>query len=159
MSHNNWRCQSGLAKSGGYQAGDVLLTAGPPGQHGRRGYGLCPWIIYGGTVVLHHPFEPALLLKQMVMEKVKYTLLVPAVLNLILKHPLAQGVDLSSVRAITVDRHRRLSGLSRNSKSGGTSTSATFGARTKARVLFRASRKCPIWKCGWIHCPATVRRG
>jgi non-ribosomal peptide synthetase component E (peptide arylation enzyme) len=38
----------------------------------------------------------------MVEERIQYTLLVPAVVNLILKHPAAQGVDLSSIRVITV---------------------------------------------------------
>ena len=102
MSHNNWRCQSGLAISGGCHPGDVMLTAGPLVNMAAVGTVYVPWIIYGGTVVLHHPFDPALLLKQLVSEKIQYTLLVPAVLNLILKHPLAQGVDLSAVRSITV---------------------------------------------------------
>ncbi|MFH1134908.1 MAG: class I adenylate-forming enzyme family protein [Pseudomonadota bacterium] len=102
LSHNNWRCQASLAVSGGALPGDVMLTAGPLVNMGAVGTVLIPWMVYGGTVVLHHPFEPALLLKQLAAENIQYTLLVPAVLNLILKHPLAQGVDLSSIRSITV---------------------------------------------------------
>ena len=102
LSHNNWRCQSALAATGGAEPGDIMLTAGPMVNMGAVGTVFVPWIVYGGTVVLHHPFEPALLLKQLATENIQYTLLVPAVLNLILKHPLAQGVDLSSIRAITV---------------------------------------------------------
>ena len=36
-----------------------------------------PWLLQGGTMVLHHPFDPMLLLKQMVTEKINYTLLYP----------------------------------------------------------------------------------
>lgn len=102
LSHNNWRCQSGLAAAGGVKPGDTMLTAGPLVNMASIGTVFVPWILYGGTMVLHHPFDPALLLKQMVAEKINYTLLVPAVVNLILKHPLAAGVDLSSIRSITV---------------------------------------------------------
>jgi acyl-CoA synthetase (AMP-forming)/AMP-acid ligase II len=102
LSHNNWRCQSSLAVAGGASPGDVMLTAGPLVNMASVGTVYVPWLLFGGTVILHHPFDPVLLLKQMVAEKIQYTLLVPAVVNLILKHPLAQGVDLSSVRSITV---------------------------------------------------------
>ncbi len=102
LSHNNWRCQSSLALAGGAEPGDVMLTAGPLVNMASVGTVFIPWILYGGTMVLHHPFDPALLLKQMVEEQINYTLLVPAVVNLILKHPMAEGIDLSSIRSITV---------------------------------------------------------
>lgn len=102
LSHNNWRCQAAIALASGMQPGDVMLTAGPLVNMASVGTVYVPWLRFGGTVVLHHPFDPQLLLKQMVQERIQYTLLVPAVVNLILKHPLAQGVDLSSVRVITV---------------------------------------------------------
>ncbi len=102
LSHNNWRCQAALAGAGGVEPYDTMLTAGPLVNMASIGTVYIPWIILGGTMVLHHPFEPPLLLKQMVAEKINYTLLVPAVVNLILKHPLAAGVDLGSIRSITV---------------------------------------------------------
>ncbi|WP_448382234.1 AMP-binding protein [Desulfosoma sp.] len=102
LSHNNWRCQAAIALASGMEPGDVMLTAGPLVNMASVGTVYVPWLRFGGTVILHHPFDPQLLLKQMVSERVEYTLLVPAVVNLILKHPAAQGVDLSSVRAITV---------------------------------------------------------
>ncbi|MBU2512683.1 fatty acid--CoA ligase family protein, partial [bacterium] len=61
-----------------------------------------PWIVHGGKVVLHHPFEPAVFIQQIIQEKVNYTLLVPAVANAIAKHPLVDQIDLSSLRCITV---------------------------------------------------------
>lgn len=102
LSHNNWRCQSSLACGPCIEPGDVQLTAGPLVNMASVGTVLVPWLLLGGTMVLHHPFDPILLLKQMVAEKINYTLLVPAVVNLILKHPAAAQFDLSSVRAITV---------------------------------------------------------
>lgn len=102
LSHNNWRCQAAIALASGMQPGDVMLTAGPLVNMASVGTVYVPWLRFGGTVVLHHPFDPQLLLKQMVQERIQYTLLVPAVVNMILKHPAAQGVDLSSVRVITV---------------------------------------------------------
>ncbi len=102
LSHNNWRCQAALASSAGIGPGDTLLTAGPLVNMGAVGTVFAPWLLNGGTMVLHHPFEPLLLLKQMMEEKVQYTLLVPAVLNLILKHPAAKGIDLGGLKSITV---------------------------------------------------------
>lgn len=102
LSHNNWRCQAALASSAGIGRGDTLLTAGPLVNMGAVGTVFAPWLLNGGTMVLHHPFEPLLLLKQMMEEKVHYTLLVPAVLNLILKHPAAKGIDLGGLKSITV---------------------------------------------------------
>ena len=102
LSHNNWRCQAALASSAGIGPGDTLLTAGPLVNMGALGTVFTPWLLNGGRLVLHHPFEPLLLLKQLMEEKVHYTLLVPAVLNLILKHPAAKGIDLSGLKSITV---------------------------------------------------------
>lgn len=102
LSHNNWRCQAAVALASGMEPGDVMLTAGPLVNMASVGTVYVPWLRFGGTVILHHPFDPQMLLKQMVQEQIQYTLLVPAVVNLILKHPAAQGVDLSSVRVITV---------------------------------------------------------
>ena len=101
LSHNNWRCQAGIAGVV-VKPGDIMLTAGPLVNMASVGTVLIPWICYGGTVVLHHPFDPQILLKQIVEERINYTLLVPAVVNLILKHPASQSFDLSSIRTITV---------------------------------------------------------
>jgi non-ribosomal peptide synthetase component E (peptide arylation enzyme) len=102
LSHNNWRCQSSLACAAGVGPGDAQLTAGPLVNMASVGTVYVPWLLLGGTMVLHHPFDPILLLKQMVQEKINYTLLVPAVVNLILKHPAAAQFDLSATKYITV---------------------------------------------------------
>lgn len=102
LSHNNWRCLGTLALSPGLSPGDVLLTAGPLVNMGAVGTVFLPWLLNGGTMVLHHPFDPILLLRQLVEERINYTLLVPAVVNLLLKHPSAAKADLSALKAITV---------------------------------------------------------
>jgi acyl-CoA synthetase (AMP-forming)/AMP-acid ligase II len=102
LSHNNWRCQCSIVTGAGVFPGDNQLTAGPLVNMGSVGTVMVPWLMVGGTMVLHHPFDPMLLLKQMVEEKINYTLLVPAVVNLILKHPVASQFDLSSIRSLTV---------------------------------------------------------
>ncbi|MGC8659070.1 MAG: class I adenylate-forming enzyme family protein, partial [Desulfomonilaceae bacterium] len=102
LSHNNWRCQSSLACGVVALPDDVQLTAGPLVNMASVGTVFVPWLLQGGTMVLHHPFDPMLLLKQITMEKVNYTLLVPAVVNLILKHPAVAAFDLGSIRDITV---------------------------------------------------------
>lgn len=103
LSHNNWiyQCNMGI-QSAGIRKGDVQLTAGPLVNMASLGTTFIPWLILGGTYVLHHPFDPQLFIRQMIEEKVNYTLLVPAVANMIVKHPRADQFDLSSVRAITL---------------------------------------------------------
>lgn len=103
LSHNNWLNQGTLvAEIAGVRKGDIQLTAGPLVNMASFGTTMIPWLIVGGTFVLHHPFNPQLFIKQMITEQVNYTLLVPAVVNAIAKHPQVDHFNLSSVRTITV---------------------------------------------------------
>lgn len=103
LSHNNWLNQGRLvAEIAGVRKGDIQLTAGPLVNMASVGTTFIPWLIVGGTFVLHHPFNPQLFIKQMITEHVNYTLLVPAVVNAIAKHPQVDHFNLSSVRTITV---------------------------------------------------------
>ncbi len=102
LSHNNWRCQSGLVQAAGTEKGDTKLTAGPLVNMASVGTVYVPWLLLGGTMVLHHPFDPATLLTQMIQEQIRYTLLVPAVVNMMLKHPALEKVDLGFIKTITV---------------------------------------------------------
>ncbi|MFZ2392352.1 class I adenylate-forming enzyme family protein, partial [Rhodoferax sp.] len=51
-------------------------------------------------LLLHHPLNVELFLKQILTEKVQFTILVPAILNMILKLPNVDSIDLSSIRSI-----------------------------------------------------------
>ncbi|HBV99155.1 MAG: hypothetical protein JL50_07155 [Peptococcaceae bacterium BICA1-7] len=103
LSHNNWlfQCNMGI-QAADIRKGDVQLTAGPLVNMASLGTTFIPWIILGGTYVLHHPFDPQLFIRQMIEEKVNYTLLVPAVANVIAKHPQVDKFNLSATRSITL---------------------------------------------------------
>lgn len=103
LSHNNWRCQSGMVVEAiGARTGDVIMTAAPAVNMTFVGTALIPSILVGGKLVLHHPFNPVYFLMQMVEEKVNTLGLVPAVMNLLLQHPAVADVDLSSIRFVGV---------------------------------------------------------
>ena len=103
LSHNNWIFTGTLEiELTGIRAGERLLTAGPLVNMASVGTTFIPWLIAGGTFVLHHPFDPVVWLTQMIEERINYTLLVPAVVNAIAKHPLVDQFDLSHVRSITI---------------------------------------------------------
>ncbi|AET69403.1 acyl-CoA synthetase (AMP-forming)/AMP-acid ligase II [Desulfosporosinus orientis DSM 765] len=103
MSHNNWifQCQLSI-RAADIRKGDVQFTAGPLINMASLGTTFIPWLMLGGTYVLHHPFDPQVFVKQMIQERVNYTLLVPAVANLLAKHPNVDQFDFSSVRSITL---------------------------------------------------------
>ncbi len=102
-SHNNWIVQASLQiESVGIEPGDNFLTAGPLVNMASVGTVYIQWLMVGGKLVLHHPFNAEILFKQLIEEKINYTLLVPAVVNMLLKHPKVDEFDLSSVRAITI---------------------------------------------------------
>lgn len=80
--------------------GDVLLNPFPLVNIGSFGM-VMPWLLHGGRLVLHHPFDLKVYLQQIDDEKVNYTIAAPAILNNVLKSPaLVEGIDLSSLRAI-----------------------------------------------------------
>lgn len=103
ISHNNWLVKSAMqAVTIGMSHEDTFLTAGPLVNMASVGTILISWLVLGNQVVLHHPFNPALLVEQIMKEKVTYTLLVPAVVSMLLKHPQVDEFDLSSVRMISI---------------------------------------------------------
>ncbi|MCF8026166.1 MAG: acyl--CoA ligase, partial [Desulfobacteraceae bacterium] len=102
LSHNNWAGMALVQDVAGMQAGDVMLTAGPLVNMASLGTVYMPWIVLGGTLVLHHPFDPQVFMQQLMGEKPNYTLLVPALANMLVKHPSVDQFDLTSFRTITL---------------------------------------------------------
>lgn len=99
--HNHWivnaRMVSELAD---LREGEVMLNPFPLVNIASFGM-LTPWLWRCGTLVLHHPFDLGVFLKQIADERVNYTIVAPAILNSILKSDeLLKTIDLSSVRAI-----------------------------------------------------------
>ncbi|MFH0998532.1 MAG: class I adenylate-forming enzyme family protein [Pseudomonadota bacterium] len=102
LSHNNWAGMAMVQDAAGMQPGDTFLTAGPLVNMASLGTVYVPWLVLGGTMVLHHPFDPQGFMMQIMQEKPQYTLLVPAVANMIVKHPMVDHFDLSCFRSITL---------------------------------------------------------
>ena len=102
LSHNNWLwAAKNLARVFGVQEGDRQLCVAPLVNMTAIGVNYISWLYTAGTLVLHHPFNPEICLKQLVEENINFTILVPAVLAMILKYPGIENYDLSKVRTIT----------------------------------------------------------
>lgn len=100
MSHNNWYAQSNMFIEL-YEArmGDVIMIPAPMvNMTGATGF--IPWIRTAATLVIHHPFDAPVFVKQLVQEKVNRALLVPAMLIMLLKHPQVDEFDFSSLRTL-----------------------------------------------------------
>ncbi len=102
MSHNNWEYLISLVfTTCGLQQGDRILCVAPLVNMTAVGVNYVPWLAAAGTLVLHHPITPEILLRQLTEEGIQYTILVPAMLNMIAKLPNVDQLDLSSIRTIT----------------------------------------------------------
>jgi len=102
MSHNNWEYLISLVfTTCGLEKGDRILCVAPLVNMTAVGVNYVPWLAAAGTLVLHHPITPDILLRQLVEERIQYTILVPAMLNMIAKLPNVDQLDLSSIRTIT----------------------------------------------------------
>jgi len=103
LSHNNWIFQSLVCyETAPIKPGDNLITAGPLVNMASVGTVYIEWLVGGGKLALHHPFDGPTFIMQLMMEEINYTLLVPAIVNALLKHPKVDLFDLSKVRAITI---------------------------------------------------------
>ncbi|MBI5257703.1 MAG: acyl--CoA ligase [Burkholderiales bacterium] len=100
MSHNNWQFQMRLIPAVvGIQEGDRVLAPAPM-VNMTGAVAWMSWLSGRGTLILHHPINVELLIRQMLTENVQFTILVPAILNMVLKLPNIDSLDLSSIRSI-----------------------------------------------------------
>ncbi|MEM9529941.1 MAG: class I adenylate-forming enzyme family protein [Pseudomonadota bacterium] len=102
-SHNHWLSSTLASEDAiGLSDGDVMLCPFPFVNMAALGGFLYYWLKIRGTLVLHHPFDPMVFLKQIAQEKVVYTVAPPAVLNLLLQRrdELLAPFDLSSLKTI-----------------------------------------------------------
>lgn len=103
LSHNNWLCQGTFQyETAPIKPGYNLITAGPLVNMASIGTVFIPWLISGGKFALHHPFDGPTFIMQLMKEEIEYTLLVPAVVNALLKHPKVDQFNLSKMKAITI---------------------------------------------------------
>ena len=101
-SYNHWFNQSYAVQDAGHLTdGDVLLNPFPFVNMAAISGFLFVWLFARGTLVLHHPFDMAIMLRQLQDEKVAYTIVPPAALNMLLQQKqLLAAHDLSKLRTI-----------------------------------------------------------
>ncbi len=101
-SHNHWTAIAYFTTDGcEMEPGHNLLNPFPMINMSAIGGMLVPWLQTGGKLVMHHPLNLPLFLKQIVTEKINYTVAPPVLLNLLLLKPaLLENVDLSSIKNI-----------------------------------------------------------
>ena len=101
-SHNMWlatgRCS---AAAGSYVPDDMLLNPFPLVNMAALGGFLFPSALLGCAIVLHHPLDPPLFLRQMQEEQVSFTIAPPALLNQLAKSPeMWRQFDFSALRRV-----------------------------------------------------------
>ncbi|MBT6427373.1 MAG: acyl--CoA ligase [Rhodospirillaceae bacterium] len=97
-SHNNW-----FAISRGKQAlpGERFLSAFPLVNMGSIGGIFFPWLLSGGSLALHHPFDVQVFLGQIEAEGINYSSAPPTILQRLLDNAdLLEATDLSTLRAL-----------------------------------------------------------
>ena len=101
-SHNHWFSQSyAVADAVHLNDGDVLLNPFPFVNMAAISGFLFVWLFSRGTLVLHHPFDMGVMLKQMQDERVVYTIVPPAALNMLLRQKdMLAAYDLKNLRTI-----------------------------------------------------------
>lgn len=103
LSHNNWLFLATFQyETAPIKPGYNLITAGPLVNMASLGTIFIPWLVSGGKLALHHPFDGPTFIMQLLTEQIQYTLLVPAIVNAILKHPKVDQFNLSGMKAITI---------------------------------------------------------
>ena len=101
-SHNQWIIMGqGVVSAASLQPGMNLLNPFPMVNMAGISSGFVTWLLLGGKLVQHHPFDLAKLLEQIRSEKIDYTVAAPAILNLLLQQPaLLEGVDFKRLSRI-----------------------------------------------------------
>lgn len=102
-SHNQWLASNlAVEDSVNLPEGSTYLNPFPFINMAAIGGFLYFWLKNRGTMILHHPFDPAVYLSQIQEEGVVYTLAPPALLNRLLetKEQIKAGFDLSKLKLI-----------------------------------------------------------
>lgn len=101
-SHNHWIWISWASIDGcEFERGYHILNPFPLVNMAAIGGMLFPWALTGGKLVLHHPLSLPVFLGQIATEKINYTVVPPALLNMLLLQPaILEKADLSSMKNI-----------------------------------------------------------
>lgn len=100
-SHNHWRI-TGLHNPFICQLppGSTTLASFPMINMAGIGAAFMPWVVNGGKLVLHQPFDAQIYLKQIPGERVYYTMAPPAMLVMLDKLPEWAELDKSSLKVL-----------------------------------------------------------
>ncbi len=100
-SHNQWRAQTVAVLGMGLEPGMRMLCPFPLVNMASLSGFFYPWLELGGTLLLHHPLDLPVFLSQISDGQVAYTVVPPALLNLLLKQrELLAAHDLSVLRIV-----------------------------------------------------------
>ncbi len=101
-SHNEWLVVApSIIEAARLQAHARLLNPFPFVNMAGLSTALAGWLVLGGTVVQHHPFELAVFLQQLRDERIDYTVAPPAVLNMLLHNAeMLDGIDFRRLSRI-----------------------------------------------------------
>jgi acyl-CoA synthetase (AMP-forming)/AMP-acid ligase II len=100
-SHNQWLAQSLAMIDTGIEPGMTMLCPFPLVNMASLSGFFFPWLQQRCTLVLHHPLDLPVFLRQLQDERVAYTVVPPALLEMLLrKRELLAGVDLSALRLV-----------------------------------------------------------
>ena len=101
-SHNEWLVSAyASVDAAKLNADDRILLTFPLVNMAGIGGVLVPWVVTGGTLVLHHPFDFPTFLAQIDSERITYTLVPPSLLTMMIKNQaILSNIDISALRAI-----------------------------------------------------------
>lgn len=101
-SHNHWiSIAYALVDGCDMDPGCHILNPFPFINMASIGGMFVPWLLTGGKFVLHHPLDLPVFLGQIQSEKISYTVVPPALLNMLMQNPaLLAGTDISSIKTI-----------------------------------------------------------
>ena len=101
-SHNEWLISAyGSVDAVNLTTEDRILLTFPLVNMAGIGGVLVPWVLSGGTLVLHHPFDFPTFLAQIGTQRITYTLVPPSLLTMMIKNEaILSGINISALRAI-----------------------------------------------------------
>ena len=101
-SHNEWFVSAyASVDAAKLTANDRILLTFPLVNMAGIGGVLVPWVLSGGTLVLHHPFDFPTFLAQISTQRITYTLVPPSLLTVMIKNEaILSGMDIGALRAI-----------------------------------------------------------
>ena len=99
--HDHWVVNGeALHEAASLGPDDALLNPFPLINIAAIGGMVMPWLLAKAKLVQHHPFDLPVFLAQLQQERIAYTVAPPAVLNMLLKGGMIEGIDLAQLRCL-----------------------------------------------------------